>query len=114
MNTLPNEIILTIFNYLNIQDKRRFIRTCKTYYIITKKSMCKIKYVISKSNNDGRGVTSHNFWCICDTLIDFRRYLTNYLNNCDTKDYLIIDRCPTEKHEFIIEETMVDDNYPVF
>ncbi len=114
MNTLPTELILTIFHNLNIQDKRRFIRTCKTYYIITKKSMGKIKYGISKSEIDAMGLKTNYFWCFCDTLIEFRENLTEYLNNCDIKDYVVIDRCPKEKHEFFIEETMLDDNYPGF
>ncbi len=37
MDKLPTEITLVIFEYINkITDKRQFLRTCKTYYKITK------------------------------------------------------------------------------
>ncbi len=37
MDSLPNEIILEIFNYiLKITDKRQFLRTCLNYNILTK------------------------------------------------------------------------------
>ncbi len=41
METLPNEIILEIFNYIQkITDKRQFLRTCSLYNKLTKVSMC--------------------------------------------------------------------------
>ncbi len=116
MNSLPNELILTIFDNLSIPDKRVFIRTCKTYYNITKQSMSKIKYVICKSNYDRDGFICHDYWCICDTLIDFRRCLVEYLNTQGIKkEYVIIKRTNNKmrgvikKHEFIIEETIVNN-----
>ncbi len=40
MDTLPYELILIIFNYIQkITDKRQFLKTCKTYNHITKKLM---------------------------------------------------------------------------
>ncbi len=115
MNTLPNELILTIFDNLSIPDKRVFIRTCKTYYNITKQSMSKIKFVIFKSIHDSLGYIFHDFWCICDTLIDFRMRLEEYLDTQDTKDYAIVKRNnhnnlrgAMSKHEFVIENTVIN------
>ncbi len=115
MDTLPNELLLIIFNNLSIPDKRVFIRTCKTYYNITKQSMSKIKYVIFKSTNENQSFMRHDLWCICDTLIDFRMCLAEYLNVKNVKKYFIIVKKSSPRliqwipqHEFIIEETMIN------
>ncbi len=40
MDTLPNELIVLIFEYISkITDKRQFLRTCSKYNILTKQSM---------------------------------------------------------------------------
>ncbi len=40
MDTLPNELILVIFDYIvKITDKRQFLRTCKKYNFITRLPM---------------------------------------------------------------------------
>ncbi len=61
METLPNELIIEIFNYiLKITDKRHFLRTCILYNKLTKDLMCnfesnykipyfpKLKYSVEK------------------------------------------------------------------
>ncbi len=117
MNTLPNELILTIFDNLSISDKRIFIRISKTYFNTTKQSMSKIKYVIFKSTNGDHGFIVHNLWCVCDTLIDFRICLDEYLTtqSDNNKKYIItkknknILRPFKGIHEFIIEETIINN-----
>jgi hypothetical protein len=126
MDTLPNEIKLLIFDCIyNIKDKRNFTRTCKTYQTITKDKMRKIKYIIFKSEYDSGGVIIYNFWCICDTLIDFRQCLTKYLHEQYIKthtthfkkEYVIIKRSKEKlrgsdlifEHQFIIEDTIINN-----
>ncbi len=115
MNTLPNELVLLIFDNLSIPDKRIFIRTCKTYNNITKQSMNKIKYVIFKSTNADGNFMRHDFWCICDTLIDFRMRLAEYLVVQNIEKYYVIFKKSSPRlrtwirlHEFTIEETIVN------
>ncbi len=44
METLPNELILEIFNnILKITDRRHFLRTCNLYNKLTKQSMCEFE-----------------------------------------------------------------------
>jgi len=117
MQTLPDELILEILNVISdTKDKRSFIRTCKTYHNITKHEMSKIKYVISKGTYDLHGAIYYKFWCICDTLIDFRNCLHEYLDKQTNTDYEIIKerddfmlRGCIMKHRFVIEETIIND-----
>ncbi len=115
MNTLPNELILVIFDILSIPDKRVFIRVSKTYNNITKQSMNKVKYVIFRPANDDNYNFRYHVWCMCDTLIDFKRRLMEYLDTKHMKGYKIIfnrdnfkPKGPRFKHEFIIEDTIIN------
>ncbi len=115
MNTLPNELILLIFDNLSIPDKRVFIRISKIYNNITKQAMNKVKYMIFKSTRDSMGYIFHDYWCICDTLIDFKMRLVEYLDTQVTKDYAIVKRNNyynyrrvIYKEEFVIEDTIIN------
>ncbi len=115
MNTLPPELILTIFDNLSIPDKRVFIRISKTYNNITKQSMSKVKFIIFIPEHDTNWNLYYVFWCVCDTLIDFKRCLMEYLDTKYMKGYEIIfkrdnfkPQGPRFNHEFIIEDTIIN------
>ncbi len=60
MDTLPNEIILLIFdNILLITDKRQFLRTCSKYNNITKVSMYNFE-----SNYKVKGFCKIDKYCV--------------------------------------------------
>jgi len=115
MQQLPNELILLIFDNINdINDKRNFIRTCKSYHIITKQKMSKHKFVITKEYYT-LGGRNTKFWCICDTLINARVCINQFLKYKKVKTYTIIKKkdyyylsC-SGCNSFIIEETIMNE-----
>ncbi len=82
MNTLPNELILLIFdNILLITDKRKFLRTCIKYNDITKVSMCNFE-----SNYKVKGFCKIDKYCVEKFTLEmcyesyFNMIPTSYIN----------------------------------
>ncbi len=135
MDTLPNELILIIFNQINgLQDKKKFLRTCNTYNNLTKKIMENVKYSVfnvycrkadCKCCDWLRGYLVYNLIGICDTMEACR----NCINECmlrhkikyekynlkSNNDYCVIMGRTNEKQfynylgqGFIIEEILIN------
>jgi len=116
MQHLSNELILLIFDNINdIKDKRNFIRVCKTYNILTKQKMSKYKFIISKATNSPYGNSMYyKFWCVCNTLIDFRICLNKFFKDQKGNKYFIDKRREDfnwfgYSNYFLIEETTVNE-----
>jgi hypothetical protein len=46
MNIIPQDVILIIFNFLNLKDQRRLLRTCHYYFNLTPIVLKNVKYGI--------------------------------------------------------------------
>ncbi len=61
METLPNELIIVIFEFIKlITDKRQFLRTCPIYNKITKQSLLNYIRIIPKSYHLNRHCFSYH------------------------------------------------------
>ncbi len=128
MDTLPNELILVIFDFLNcLPDMNNFTMTCKKYNKLTKEVMKNAKYPIFEISEDGDGYPVYDLICVCDTielcykcikitLLKYSQNLDKY-NAIDEDNYYILygSRYITEigyferkKHGFIIERILIN------
>ncbi len=127
MDTLPNEIILVIFNYLiYLPDVCNFALTCKKYNKLIKELMGNAKYPVFEIFEDGDGYPVYDLICICDTIELCRECIKVYAskypstldkyNAVDADNYCILfgSRHKIEhhnyytKHYFIVEKILMN------
>ncbi len=79
--SLPNELILTIFNFIEkITDKRQFLKTCKLYNNLTKKSIKDAENTFIKNYcNNGDDFAS----------IYYNLYIEHYYNKDPIKKFTV-------------------------
>ncbi len=107
MDTLPNDMILTIFDNINlIQTKRNFARTCKSYNNITKQLMNQVKYCVFDVYCDNEGDQHYNLICICNTFDDCRQ--------CMFKFQQKYSKIPLNKKNYYAIIGKRDDNVSAF